>query len=73
MKKYILSKIRAHKNIRCYRGVIAAWQGDLDQELPDLDGGAVPLGLEGDVADSLEAAADAPDNSDDDDDNDDDI
>ena len=47
-------------NMSFYRGVIAARQGDLDQQLPDLDGGAAPLRLDGDVSDSLQAATHAP-------------
>ena len=43
-----------------YRGVIAAGQGDLDQQLSNFDGGAAPLSLDGDVSDSLQAATHAP-------------
>ena len=57
---FTFSKSKENSNIRGYRGVIAAGQSDLDQELPDLDGGTAPLGLDSDIADILEATTHAP-------------
>ncbi len=57
---FTFSKSKENSNIRGYRGVIAAGQSDLDQELPDLDGGTAPLGLDGDIADIVEATTHAP-------------
>ena len=57
---FIFSKSKENSNIRGYRRLITAGQGDLDQELPDLDGGAAPLGLDGDIADILESTTHAP-------------
>ena len=57
---FTFSKSKENSNNRGYRGVIAAGQSDLDQELPDLDGGTAPLGLDGDIADIVEATTHAP-------------